>query len=351
MPTATIAVASPTALSATTNWHLPTLTAPSSSTRTSSWCSSFAATSIWRKGASTRRAPTTALEIAPYDARTYADRGDLGEQAGDTAGAIRDYRIAQLLNPNLYAPEDRLPVLAPEQTAPDLGPLTYKPPQEGLRISFIQVVNDVTAVSEEEEFLAELVYWFTGPPEKPRPISRVFMQRDIGATGDNVTPVAAVELFTNNEPTTVHYDHLLLPLEVPEAGTAFTYAGTDAIWQLGPGESTNGTGELLLSCPPEPDPMAAVLGCTAGVANIAVGTIQWDATFVGWEYVLVPVGYRVAARIDYNDTMETQLFGQAVTRTSQTTFWFDPEIHWWIKRERTEGDQIQTVEAVTIETP
>ena len=295
---------------------------------------------------------SVALQLAPYDARTYAGRGQILDHQGEIAGAIRDYRVAQLLNPNVYAPEERLPVIAPPTEAPDLGRLSFEAPREGLVIDYIQVINAVQPeVDEMEAAIGDLIFWFVGEPDKPLPIERDFVTREIGATEDGVTTVYAAETFRNNASDPIRYGQLLLPLEIPEAGTAFTYDGAEAIFALAPGESTSGGGQLLLGCPPEPDPVATMLGCTPGVANIPVGTVQWTATFVGWENVLVPAGRRVAARILYDEVAETEMFGQVVSRSASTTFWLDPEIDWWIKRERTEAERVQTIEAVAIDIP
>jgi hypothetical protein len=293
-----------------------------------------------------------ALELAPYDARTYAGRGQILDREGDTPGAVRDYRVAQLLNPNLYAPDERLPVLAPDIAAPDFGRLTFEAPPQGLAIDYIQVINAVQPpVDEMEAAIGDLIFWFVGEPDKPLPLESDFVTREIGATENGVTTVHAAETFSGDQPDTVRYGQLLLPLDIPEAGTAFTYEGADAIFALAPGESTTGTGALLLACPAEPDPVATMLGCLPGVANLPVGTLQWTASFVGWEYVLVPAGHRVTARILYEEVAETVMFGQTVNRAARTTFWLDPEIDWWIKRERVEGDRIQTIEAVAISGP
>jgi tetratricopeptide (TPR) repeat protein len=292
------------------------------------------------------------LDLSPYNARTYSGRGEIFDRQENFAEAIRDYRVAQLLNPNLYAPEERLPAIAPDTAAPDLGRLSFEAPREGLVIDYIQVINAVQPeVDEMEAAIGDLLFWFVGEPDKPLPLESDFVTRQIGATVDGVTTVRAGETFSTNPRDELRYGQLLLPLEIPEAGTAFTYDGAEAILALAPGESTSGGGQLLLACPPEPDPVATMLGCTPGVANIPVGSLQWTATFVGWENVLVPAGQRVAARILYDEVAETEMFGQVVSRSASTTFWLDPEIDWWIKRERTEAERIQTIEAVAIDIP
>ena len=82
-----------------------------------------------------------------------------------------------------------------------------------------------------------------------------------------------------------------------------------------------------------------------------MGDVAWSATFAGWEHVLVPAGYRLAARIDYDETVSTQLFGRPVTREAHTTFWYDPEINWWIKREQIESQAVRSLEAIAFDRP
>jgi tetratricopeptide (TPR) repeat protein len=293
----------------------------------------------------------------PLEARAYAGLGRIADAEGNAAEAIRNFRLAQLLDANLAAPNERLPELVAAATAADQGPLVFAAPAEGLRIQYAEVDHGTTPPDETPAAdVGDVLNWYAGRPTAPIPDEAAMTQWTLGATGDDAVTVTAVTTLTGNAdlvdaPGT--YDHLLMPIASPSEfnpGLYYVYRGLDRLWQLGPGETATGDGRLMAVCPEDTDPVMEGRGCQPNVPAIRAGTFEWTATFVGWEYVLVPAGYRLTARIQYD--AETHFgFEQVTDREEHITLWYDPEIHWWVKRERTRNGVVQTFEAVTIEQP
>ncbi len=298
-----------------------------------------------------------AIAADPIDGRAYDGLGRIADAAGDTAEAIRGYRLAQLLNPNLATPATRLPELVPPQTAADQGPLVFAPPVEGLQIEYMAVEYPTVPTGEAPAAdVGDVINWFGGPPTQPVPSAALSTLWVLGATRTTSTPTAVTTLSSNAALVGAPgaYDHALLPIRAPAEepeGWSYVYRGLDDLWQLAPGGTASGTGRLMLDCPQGTDPVWATLGCEPNVPNIRGGTFEWTATFVGWEYVLVPAGYRLTARIQY-DAVTHYGFGADITDGEEhMTIWYDPDIHWWVKRERTRDDVVETTEAVRITLP
>ena len=82
-----------------------------------------------------------------------------------------------------------------------------------------------------------------------------------------------------------------------------------------------------------------------------LGQIDWTAAFEGWEYVMVPAGQRLTARINYTEARRVVIRGQTFPLDVRGTWWFDPEIDWWVRRQQTQNGQTQTLEAWVIKPP
>jgi tetratricopeptide (TPR) repeat protein len=294
-----------------------------------------------------------ALAIAPFDVQIRELRGQSHLFAGNSSEAIRDLRTAILFDPNVPYAGILLGDAAPAAPPPEKGgPMVYEPPEEGLRITYVQVVNEPFEVG-----IAEEIGGLLGTITYPLPIERRFVRRDIGATVEETTRVTVTDLFGGGPVEEIDYVRSLwldiVPAPAPggpELEIAYD-AGTIDFWQMAPGGTTAGTGAIVLTCPTAPNPLALVLGCTPGVDSVRLGEVQWTAVFDGWEVVTVPAGQRLAARVATTETRTLTIAGRSVPMTAVATWWFDPEIDWWIKRELTQGERIQIDEAWEIERP
>jgi tetratricopeptide (TPR) repeat protein len=307
------------------------------------------------RSAEAREAFDAVIAREIFEPRAYAGLGLVAEAEGDTEAAIRNYRFAQLLDPNLAAPNDRLPALVSAMTSDRTGPLGFEPPAEGLAVSYLTIVHDSDAAPAETTFeIGDKINWLDGPPAEALPTSLDLYRWDIGATDGTQTELTMTRI-VNNTPTQYRARYetgmlaLLSPLEEGE-GVRLRYRQFDAVPALAPGDSAAGDGIVYALCGDQPGPVAQGLGCMPNVPDIRAGTFDWTATFAGWEYVLVPAGYRLAARYEFDAVFEVG-FGEMTTFSRHTTVWVDPEIHWWIKREKRQGSTVETVEAVTIQQP
>lgn len=296
------------------------------------------------------------LEIQPFDSRAFAGLGLVAERAGDIPLAIQHYRVAQMLDPNLYAPAQRLPRLIEEMADPEAQPLEFIAPAEGLVIQYLEVTNFDGDTANPEIEISDRLFWLAGAPQDATPAEQQGLRFVIGETSDRgVTSLTVALLFTNAMTQDVRgtYSHLLLPLrsEVEEGPERFNVLrDLETMWLLAPGETATGTGRLMYDCPEVPGPQARLAGCEINVPNARAGTLAWTGTFAGWEYVLVPAGYRLTARFEFENVWEIG-FGENVTTVGTTVIWYDPSVGWWVKRETTEDDVVTTIEAVSITLP
>ena len=244
------------------------------------------------------------LADAPTDGRAYVGLGEVADAEGDTTEAIRNYALAQLLDPNFSRAEERLPELVPEQTAEDMGPLAFAPPQEGLAIRYMEVDYPQGDAGEAPAAdVGDVINWFGTRPTAPTPAEAHYYGWVLGATNGTTTDISVTTLSGNAAIVDLPgaYDHILFAQRSATEdgqGRHFVYRGLDDIWTLAPGGTASGTGRLMLDCPEGYDTAWATLGCEPNVPDIRAGTLDWTATFVGWEYVLVPAGYRLTARIE-----------------------------------------------------
>jgi len=299
---------------------------------------------------------TEALAREPLSALAYEKRGQAHQGVGNVAEAVRDIRIAMLLEPTLVD-TDRLDELARTEPTPDRTALAFAPPVDGLAITYIEVVNHEAKTAMEDAMCA-LIAWFVidacGPPSLPLEVG--VLRRTISATERDVSTVTVTGVFDTQTPAAAAVEHfrvvwpLRLPGLPPDVSVAYDSA-TEAFWTMEPGGRTAGRGDALLSCPTSPNPLLTMLGCLPGATAARLGGVNWSAAFDGWEYVVVPAGRRLAARVTYEETRELLLMGRQTIENSRTVLWLDAELNWWIRREDTRDGLTRTAEAWFIDVP
>jgi len=311
---------------------------------------------------------TATLALDPYRPFTYVKRGELLAVFGTPAEALRDYRLALLLDPNQVRADwgiERLGV-PPELSLPlEARPFTVAPPPVGLTIDYLQLEVLPEVVRDPmEEAIGDLVGWFKEPEPLPLPLASLFVTRQVQAIEGRETALAITLSYPDVddadellERAVGHIDGLW-PSSFPTPKGAGASIGYDLealakIWTLTPGESSSGAGTIFVACPAEgtpPDVLAALVGCQPG-QTVQIGSLTWTATLEGWEDVLVPVGRHAALKLRYVEDAEMTVMGQTRQRTAVTTWWWSPEIGWWIKRRHEKDGKIEVSEAVRIVPP
>lgn len=256
-----------------------------------------------------------AIDLRPFDPDYYEARGNAYLEMGNGEEAIRYLRVALLLDPNLEVVRYRLGAMALDGAAENQGRLAWVPPLVGLAVTTIDVMNEAREETIEE-VIGGLFGAFGGTATMPLPRSTEAVRRTVQAVEGDIIETLAEGLFGTDAGLPVTQQRrILFALRPTGAGgppVAIDYdGGVEAFWKMAPGDTVTGNGAVVITCPPTATPMTAALGCMAGVADVTVGSVSWTAHFEGWEYVVVPAGRRLAARVTIDDSRELTLFGNA----------------------------------------
>jgi tetratricopeptide (TPR) repeat protein len=308
----------------------------------------------------------TLLKVDPYHTASYVGRGIAFERLGDAAQAVRDYRIAELLDPNYYESDEGLERLGgkAESRAIEPQPLSFAPPAAGLAVTFLELQIDPKAEKDEmEEAIGDLVGWFSGNPGLALPLESHFLRRAVTGVDVRLVTVEAALLYPDwddDQPQGTHqivYIDGLWPNLLPTKGNLraeirYDHGALAKVWELPLGQQAGGTAKLIAICPDEEvrDPMAAMIGCSPG-KRVPLGKVVWDVTPEAWEEVLVPAGRFATLKLRHHETAELTIAGQTVTRQTVALWWWSPEVGWFVRRRLNEEDKVRIVEAVSIERP
>jgi hypothetical protein len=296
----------------------------------------------------------------------YIRRGIAFENLGETAAAVHDYRIAELLDPNYYEPDEGLDRLGGKADARAIEPqpLSFEPPAAGLVVTFLELQIDPKAEKDEmEEAIGDLVGWFSGSPGLALPLESHFLRREVIAVDVRLVTAEAALLYPeldDDQPQGTHkivYIDGLWPSLLPTKGNVraeirYDHGALAKVWDLPLGQQAGGTAKLIAICPDEEvrDPMAAMIGCTPG-KRVPLGKVVWDVTPEAWEEVLVPAGRFATLKLRHHERAELTIAGQTVTRETVARWWWSPEVGWFVRRRLNEEDKVRIVEAVKIERP
>lgn len=305
------------------------------------------------------------LAIDPYSAAHYVRRGIAWERGGDAAQALRDYRIAQLLNANYYEADEGLDRLGGnvETRAIDARPLAFAPPPAGMTIAFLELQIDPKAEKDEmEEAIGDLVAWFGGS-DKPLPLESHYLTRSVVSVEGRTVAVDAALIYPEidkDQPAgtqSVVYIDGLWPSLLPTKGNLraeirYDLGALERVWSQPLGQKTAGTSKLIAICPNEEvrDPMVALIGCAPG-KQVLLGKVEWDVTPEAWEEVLVPAGRFATLRIRHRELATITIAGKSISRQTVALWWWSPEVGWFVRRRLNEEDKARIIEAVEIDRP
>ena len=251
--------------------------------------------------------------------------------------------------------------IRPGQPVPENEPFVWAPPTEGTRLTYVGVDNDEQPVDPMMGAILEIVDWFVNQ-SVPLPVESTIFDYTIGQTNGVATMLQIADRYVES----VVADDARVTLARSTIAIAQAFGGGPELQRsyegvlesIGPmevGRVFEGRGILFVECPDTPNPFTIIIGCVEGVERADVGTFDWSFTFEGWEDLLVPARRAVTARLAYEETASMTVMGQTRTQFQHTTWWIDPEINWWLKREnvsRPDGAEagiVTTLEAMTVE--
>ena len=218
---------------------------------------------------------TAAIATRPFSARTYFRRGTALELLDQESAAIRDYKIAILLNANISDAQRRLDALAPiSGSVPALDPLPWLSPVDGMSMRFLQVMVPFDARDDMERAIGDLALWFAAPPlatpEAKADISRTVTNVGLDEVSLGITLNAEEDLPEDAVlPSSLLTFRTLLPLvqdrgvDAPNLRITYNTPDVAALWPLEAGNTVSGEANYELQCPPDPDFLMRMFGCEA----------------------------------------------------------------------------------------
>ena len=132
------------------------------------------------------------------------------------------------------------------------------------------------------------------------------------------------------------------------ATDALEHAPIDAQWPLKAGTEGSGSGVLELVCPDPLTEQSQFFGCKKPGDRLPMGTLDWKGSVGGREQVVVPAGVFEVVLIRAVESLEITMFGRSRKSRSVVTWWYAPEVRWWVKRTREVEGRLITDEAESI---
>lgn len=306
------------------------------------------------------------IEKRVYEPVGYVLRGDVLEALARPDEALRDYRTAQLLDPNVYDAQFAIEQLLPELPPAEELQQPYAAPERPLAIEYLRVKTEPLPERDEmEEAIGDLVGWFAGPPEYPKPSQTTFIRYEIRPLSGGRSDVRRWLPYPDLDSEEMGWSEqdfpqffAIWPGELggnPKAPLSVAYdrAALARLWELSPGQELRGRAKMEMVCPAgdvEPDPIATALGCTEGVERVPLGSLNWRAEVEGWESLLVPAGTFSTLRIRASLESTIHVAGGTIEQNLTFVWWYAPEARWWVRRAQSWPNETEQeiMEAVSI---
>ena len=305
----------------------------------------------------------SAREISPFGSFIHMRLADNYRDMGDADNAARYYRMAQIINPNVRFADRNLEDLV--QLSPDvqIPPLQYEPPDDGLRIRYLQVFLPFDTRDEMEIAIMDLANWFSAPP-KAMPEALALITRNLTVRDDNVVQIDLdLEAEKNLDAVTSAGGKIPESIDTfrglflrtlrtedggPEFRKVFEEGEPAMLWPLAVGNTVTGRGGFELVCPEEFSMDAMMMGCLHDVPFVQLGTLEFSLVVEKQEQIHEPLGVFDTFVVRYRELSKMEAFGREVKREVETRWWISPELGFWVKRTNQRGDKIASLHAVSI---
>ena len=303
-----------------------------------------------------------AAEIEPFYNWLYYNWGSYMEGGERHEEAIRALKIATLINPNYEYSEMELNRIVQEPgTPPALSPHGYTPPDEGMRIRYLEVTLPEDPREDIEKAIDDLINWFSAVA-KPEPEALAFVTRQVGAQADDGRiPIKAETqhrvIYNQDlpEPGDTVLTELtlngLLPAGREQEGGAgrIRYDGNPgSIWPLEVGNTVEGDAVLELVCGEELSMRSFIMGCKPDIEAIPLGRMQYSLQVEAMETILVPMGLFDTYVVRFSEISTLEIFGANEERRIEYRWWIAPERNFWVRRTRLQDGKVLVSEATEL---
>ena len=329
--------------------------------------------SAWRKRASVHLEagqPDMAIadldmvrKMRPFRTATYVSLGQIYQDLENRQDALRNYRIAFALDPNLQRIEYRINEMRQAPSATELPPMAYAPPANGLQIEYLQVILPRETRDEMEVAISDLFNWFAAV-ERAVPKAAAFIVRTLQPDGAFIDVDLELEAQDRMEdflppggelPQGVRSLHGVLLTDMRPAGDKgpiiqIVHDGPQPsdIWPLEVGNAISGTGRYILVCPESFQMASMMMGCRIGMDSLDLGVLDYSLTVDRVEQVEVPMGDYLTYVLRYRELATVTIGGVETARQIESNFWIDPTLNYWVKQTSQVEDDISTLMAVRL---
>lgn len=299
------------------------------------------------------------LELRPFIARNYLFLADVQNEIGDTAGAIRNFRIAQLLDPNLGHADYQLAELAPvPESPPALAPLDYAVGADGRGYRYIAVVTEVDTRDEMEIAIMAIADWFSSS-RIALPEAKGFLTRRFTAGADDLVEISTATEAADGLPgglgSARERFRGLMPMRLtppdpswPAFEIAYDSGNLAELWPLQTGRQVTGEGRYWVACPPEGESnfFFIMVGCRPEAPDPDVGFFEYNFEVIGTERVTVPMGQFDTFVVRYRELGYREMGGVRQDRVYEVKWWISPETGDAVRTSFEADGKLLTLEAI-----
>lgn len=300
-----------------------------------------------------------ARDLRPFREGVYYGLGDAYRDVGDISGAVRNWGIAAVIQPNwTSALENRIDAVLEPDPVPQTARIDYVPPVEPITLRYILDFKEIDETSDMERSIMAIAAWFDAP-DAAQPEALAFVTRQFQGKGDDISVRQVIEAETGLENRLGIQGEAFRALLATQSSGDFPGAptmafrhdppGLAALWPLEADKSISGTGAIDVLCPLEkPSMPQLLLGCRVGLDRVQIAEFEYGFSVVGRETVTVPLGRFDALQLRYRERADIMVSGVTHTREAENQWWFAPELGVYVQSSQELEGKIMTLRATEI---